>query len=93
MVFNLFKENLDPYEENDEKLKILIKKQEENLNFKINTCICLNCYDKFIREREKSNFNDSKGNNLLTDALQNLLYEFESSDFSIYLKLKLKLIL
>jgi len=85
----LNKENVETYEENDEKLKKLIKEKEDNINFKINSCICLNCYDKFIREREKSNFSDCNENNLLTDALQNILIEFESTDFSIYSVFKL----
>ena len=67
---------------NDEDITKKIKEIEELTNFNIKKNICLNCIDKLIKERESNNSLLHAEKELLTNALEALMSEIESTEFS-----------
>lgn len=68
--------------DNDEDISKKIKEIEELTNFNVKKNICLNCLDKLIREREEANMRLNEEKDKLTHALENLMNEIESKEFS-----------
>jgi hypothetical protein len=67
---------------NEEDINKRIKEIEELTNFNEKKNICLNCLDKLIEKTEKKNSQLMCEKDQFTSALENLISEVNSSDFS-----------